>query len=518
MMGLKLRAALLSLVASTLPGCTSRSWQARLFPPDAPELRQASPDRPFLKAHGKDGSVAVLERWSIDPAAGVLSGEGLAFDADRKLVGSGHLELRTETLALLETNRPETVMRGGVAFIGVALAGTALLGAYCLSNPKACFGSCPTIYADEGGRPRLVAEGFSASIARSLEATDVDALDLRGPHPAELVLTMRNEAEETHYVRSVRLLAVPRPAGGRIYRAGDRFLPAGREAPPLRCAGADGDCLAQVSVADGAEYRSLAGASDLAEEERIELAFPAPKGPAGLVIRARNSLLNTFVFYQGLAWLGTRAGEVFARLDAMAPDETPPFTEWARLLGRARVEVLSRDGWREVGNFGEVGPIAWETEIVPLPADLPEGELRVRLRLTRGNWKIDRLAIAELVGPAVQPVPIPVAEVRRDGAADPSARARLRGEGARLVSVPRDAWSLVFPLPEPLRDAELFLESRGYYHEWMRQSWLAEEDPGAAVALVRDPREALRRLAPAWKRLEPDAERVFWQSRIGEAR
>ncbi len=58
---------------------------------------------------------------------------------------------------------------------GISLAVTA----YCIANPKACFGSCPTFYLeDEGGREpeRPQAEGFSESIARVLEARDIDAL------------------------------------------------------------------------------------------------------------------------------------------------------------------------------------------------------------------------------------------------------------------------------------------------------------------------------------------------------
>jgi hypothetical protein len=255
--------------------------------------------------------------------------------------------------------------------------------------------------------------------------------------------------------------------------------------------------------------------TDLAEQEVIELAFPAPAGPTGLVIRARNSLLNTFVFYQGLAWLGGRAGETFAKLETMSPGEAPAFTKWERMLARAEVEVWTRSGWKATGGFGEIGPIAKETQLVPLPADLPPGEVKVQLRLTRGNWKLDRLSLAELAGPAVEPAVIPAIEVRRNGVADAVALSRLRGEGTRLVSVPGDAWTIRFPLPDALHDAELFLESRGYYIEWMREQWIAEEDPAAAVALLRDPEGALRRLAPAWKRMEPGVEKIFWQSRMG---
>jgi hypothetical protein len=70
----------------------------------------------------------------------------------------------------------------------------------------------------------------------------------------------------------------------------------------------------------------------------------------------------------------------------------------------------------------------------------------------------------------------------------------------------------------PAGDPELFLESRGYYYEWMRPSWLAEEDLGELARLAFDSRRELKRLAPRYKRLEPDMDRVFWNSRLGAER
>jgi len=509
------RLAVLVTSLALATGCQDLVWQARLLPPDSPELRAADPAAPYLKAHGRDGGVTVLAGWTADPAARTLAGEGRRFDADRRLVSTGPVTLGYDEVALVETNRPEVLERTEFAVLGVTAGATLGVALLCAANPKACFGSCPTFYEGADGVGPVLAEGFSAAIARPLEQTDVDALDLTGPRGPVVRLTMRNEALETHFVRSVRLLAVPRPGAGRIYRAGDAYLPADRELAPTACLGAAGDCLAAVADDDALEYRSPAGAHDLAEQEVIELRFPRPAGRAGLVVRGRNSLLNTFVFYQGLAWLGTRAGDAFARLEALAPGALPPLDEWARILGQAEVEVLGPAGWTRAGEFGEVGPIARETQLVPLPEAAPGPEVRVRLRLTRGNWKLDRLALAELTGPPVAPVAIPPAAVLRRGAPDPVARGRLHGEGGRLVSLPGDAWTLEFPLPPELSGAALFLESRGYYLEWMRQEWLKEEDPRAAVALLTRPREALRRLAPAYKRIEEDAERTFWRSKLG---
>jgi hypothetical protein len=47
----------------------------------------------------------------------------------------------------------------------------------------------------------------------------------------------------------------------------------------------------------------------------------------------------------------------------------------------------------------------------------------------------------------------------------------------------------------------------------MRDEWIAEEDPAQAMALLTDPRAALRRLAPEFKKQEAGMEDLFWKSR-----
>ncbi len=46
-----------------------------------------------------------------------------------------------------------------------------------------------------------------------------------------------------------------------------------------------------------------------------------------------------------------------------------------------------------------------------------------------------------------------------------------------IVTLPGDAYQLAYRLPEHPERYELFLESRGYYLEWMRREWMADESP-----------------------------------------
>jgi hypothetical protein len=91
-------------------------------------------------------------------------------------------------------------------------------------------------------------------------------------------------------------------------------------------------------------------------------------------------------------------------------------------------------------------------------------------------------------------------------------RGRAPATGFPIVTQPGDAYDFTYQLPAGAQ-YELFLDSRGYYLEWMRKEWLHETQPLAALKMLLDPAQALRDLAPAFKQLEPQAEALFWSSR-----
>ncbi len=72
---------------------------------------------------------------------------------------------------------------------------------------------------------------------------------------------------------------------------------------------------------------------------------------------------------------------------------------------------------------------------------------------------------------------------------------------------------LEYDLPADGEGLEFFLEARGFYLEWMRQSWLAEESDWKLGKLFTRPATALRDLAPSYRELEPRIEAMFWESR-----
>jgi hypothetical protein len=504
------RIAFAALTLASVAACNV--WTIRRNVADPGQVASLDHRAPFLKAHQRDGSVYVLRAWVLDSAARVVRGTGTRLDVNRRVVASGDLSAPLDSTLLLESN---IVSRhGSQTAMTIMTVVSAALTVTCLSNPKACFGSCPTFYVSDGQRPVLQAEGFSASIAPALEATDVDALYRARPAGRALTVTMTNEAYETHVVRYVDVLAAPRPPNGRVFATDDHTFWNGTDiTSPSSCRVGGVECTWAVTTLDGTEWYDRADTADLGAREVIDLEFPSmPAGRAGLVIGSRQTLLTTFLMYQTYAWLGSTLGEYLARLQRGDLAVLQQLGALSNALGQIEVQVPdAATGWRTVGLTSEVGPIAEDVRVVPLPP-LPPGVRQLRLRLTKGLWRIDYVAVAALDGP-VQPARLRPLRARKDGHDDVAVSRAMRERTAPLTTMVGDRWDFEYELPPDFRNQELFLETRGYYLEWLRDAWVAEEDAARASGMLNDPRRTFRDLAPAFKRLEGSMEQTFWSSR-----
>lgn len=233
-----------------------------------------------------------------------------------------------------------------------------------------------------------------------------------------------------------------------------------------------------------------------------------PGERAAIAIGARQTLVTTFLLYQGLAYLGTTASSWLATLERGDSNARGSGNRLLHALGGIEVQIAERDTWRTVGEAYETGPLATDVHLIVLPEGVT-GQ-RVRLRIAKGVWRIDMVGLATLTGRAV---PIRIAPRSIRGTLGPEyAAGRRVADRFPIVTMPGDAYQLDYRLP-PGKDYELFLDSRGYYLEWMREQWLTEERPLSALGMLIDPVHALKDLAPAFKRFEPEAEATFWRSR-----
>jgi hypothetical protein len=509
-----------------LAGCAAiKSVHRTTVPPSrAAALPQ---NAPFLKSHMRDGSLYVLSNWAVTTGDSTVRGEGRHFDQARRPLSAGTYRIPLDSVALFEANVVQT--SSAVGAYSVLTAVTAIGAIVCITNPKACFGSCPTFYADDD-TTTVQAEAFSSSVAPSLEATDVDALYRVHPRSPSLRLRMTNEAFETHVVRYVDLLAVAHGDGERVGRTPEGEFRRFRDpVPPAHVVGAGrapgGDAAVGLLAAfDGRERFSLADSNDLAARESIELEFPARDDPApmGFLIAARQTLMTTYLYYQTLAYLGRGAGDWLAMLERSGGAGRSLVEGIGRRLGTIDVAVPdSSGGWRRAGCVGETGPIATDVYLVPLPERAPStagrdrGPVRVRLEMTKGMWRIDHAALVSL-GEAATADRIVATEVRRDGVVCPEALRSLIRRDDPIVALPGDVYTLVYPLPASPERYEYFLEARGWYLEWLREEWMKEENGAYARQAFLDPSGALRRLAPEFKAAEPRLEGLFWSSRYAK--
>lgn len=512
---------LVLVLMGSMIGCSPvRQWEPELLsdPSSAPSERAA----PYLKAHLHSGELVVLSGWSV-PGEGDarLEGYGVRYSVDRIQGTPGPQSLPLDSVALLEANRRETVE--AFAFAGLALwtGISTLITAACVSDPKACFGSCPTFYLDEGPSGPPVAEGFSASVARVLEANDVDALPEPRGVGLEYAILMRNEAPETHAIRSVHLLATRRSPGRLVYAlSGGGFRDGSHALEPTGCtvvgSSPEINCSEAIRHPDGEELFSPADSTDLAAREWVEVVLPAVRQgtDAGILIRGRASLLSTFLFYQALAYAGENAGSWVAAVERGDRNLARRVTGIYDAVGPVDVLLEQNGDWIEIGSFGEAGPIAADEQVVALP-HLPEEPVRIRLRMAKGAWRIDRVGLVELGG-EVEPEVLPPIRVERISGAVPSEVAldRLLDPTRHLVTQRGDAYRIHFRLPAPGAELSLFLDSRGFYYEWMRKQWIAETSPAMLALLLTEPETALRRLAPRFKAREAKMEETFWSSRF----
>ena len=484
-----------------------------------------------LKAHLADGSTVIF-RDGARIAGGLITGRGQAF-----ALLDDALPVRRDTVSLasvvgVETFETKALVAQSVA---VSLAATAAAAVATAGALVAIFGSCPTIYADSGAGPVLQAEGFSYAIAPLLEHRDLDPLSVRPGADGVIRLELRNEALETHFINHVELVAVRHaPELAAVPDQNGRPVLVGARRPLVRAHDRVGrDLRATLAVADERLFSSAPATVNAAHAGDVDdwIDIEADGLPAGdslaVVLRLRNSLLNTVLLYDGILggvdaadWLSTGMLGIGTAVD---------LSRWyVQTMGmHAIVEgvppVVQKDGRTGAqARLGDVGPIAFRDVAMVLPRSSRDARgARVRLRFVADDWRIDRVEIAGVVSrPIVERVPlarvmVPVPAHGGPPAADVAALAALHEADDRYLETrPGQRMSLEFA-PARSRDASAsttyLIAWQGWYREWIRGAWLAAPtrttpwvpgDSAVATALAR------------WRVKREPMEREFYASRI----
>jgi len=431
-----------------------------------------------VKVHLTDGSTVIFPN-GMTITGDTVEGSGERYDLT--LTTSLPItSLSLDDVVAMESFRTE-VDRAKTVLVSAATSVAAVaLGALAA---VAIFGSCPTIYSDAFGETVLEAEAFSYSIAPLFEARDVDRLTTRADPSGTVSLEVRNEALETHYLNHLELLEVihephelvlPDHQGraivvGTRHPAGAIVDRAGRDLRRTLAVAADGEVFSTAAA-------TLQGASETDLMDYIDLEFPAPVAAdeVALVLRLRNSLLNTVLLYdvmlggqgaRALDWVGQDLERIGPAMDLAL---------WYTQRMGLRVAVWEDGDYREVARIPDSGPIAYTDVAVLVP--VPPGDvLRIRLSFVADSWHIDKLAIATAVRrPTVRSIPIERV-VASDGTEDFPAQSSLRApDESYLQTTPGQKFSVHFDVgPPPLgRERTFLLASQGYYIEWIRHDWI----------------------------------------------
>jgi len=511
----RLRPLASAFLSVFLAGCViSRGVKVEPVAPAAAEVH--SP----VKAHLKDGSTVVFPH-GVKLEAGFLKGKGTRHDLTLKS-SEPISSVPLDDVAAMESFHDDVNTPATAGLTLLATAAT-VVGAAILA--VAIFGSCPTVYSDpetHGSKARLEAETFSYSIAPLFESRDLDRLAAGAGPDGHLRLEIRNEALETHYINQVQLLEVRhRPGDEVLPDQGGRPLAVGARSAPTRARTRAGTDVTRVLArADGEVFqtdpRTLAAARDGDPDDWIDLTFKPPPGdgPRVLVLKARNSLLTTVLFYDVmLADAGLGALDWLGRdLDRIS--DAVELGRFAQKHMGLRVTVWTGDAFQEVARISDTGPIAWHDVAVSLPATPGATEIRVRLEFLADAWRIDSVALAELA-PSGVPRVLPVAEVTGPtGVPEPAAqKSLLLPDRDYLQTSPGQRFFVRFD-PEPLATGEtrtFLLSAQGYYTEWIRGDWLRSSRPSRAfVPADAAVGEALAR----WRRERASLEARFEKLRV----
>jgi len=488
-----------------------------------------TPTKVFLK----DSSVAIFNKGFTaedDTIKGVGTRHWLTYDIEKD-----HLQIPIDSIATMttyqRTQNEGTIL--GSAILGVT--GTILtpLSVYCISCPKCCFGSCPTVYTTDGENYELEAELFSYSLSRFFQETDVDRLIQKPTKEGLFSLRLTNEALETHYINQFLLQAVHHPQNSTIYPTADgNIVSVGQLKSPSSVSDSYGrDIKSLLSNRDTSWFKGVSDRFEKAENSlsrdwlTLTMAVPDTADTVKLVLKLRNTLLSTALFYDVvLASQGLKALEWTHRLNSDSLYAALYHMAYGSFSGMdIKVQYFDQQRkpfWKQVNSFRDVGPIAWKELAVELPVYRDtQGEMSIRLEWFPDNFMIDFLGYdieSNISNEAITSEQLtPTVVENNKGEATPEIITKIAAKDVNfLITNPGDTYYFHYMVPTKEETATtLLLRSSGYYTEWLRGSWITSPK-GEYTFNLFEPDKTLEKLKQSWKDNRSLLESTFFKTRI----
>lgn len=418
----------------------------------------------------------------------------------------------------------------GSVLLGIFGTPMTFLGIYCLACPKCCFGSCPTVYASDGGSYHFEAELFSYSISKYFQESDLDRLRIQIPKNGKLRLRVSNEALETHYINQFSLVTVNHPLGTKVFPSPEGGIISTSElSSPISVINSEGENVSRlVNSYDSLWYRSdssmVKNLEWNAHKDWLDLKINAPsnENSAKLVFRLRNTLLSTVLFYDVvLASQGVNAVTWTEKMNAN-PLYAAQFNTLYKMYAGIKIKVLRKGEWETRSSIGDIGPIAWKDMAVEIPLKKDDAnqkdELNVRLEFFTDNFMIDYIACK--VGSSAEDS-LFISESLPSEILDDNTKQKddvlsliQNDDSQYLVTNPGESYYFNYDLkPAPRMQTTLFIRSKGYYIEWSRGGWLTSQQSDHAFNLWNID-QTISELKESWLGNRDLLENEFFKNRI----
>lgn len=446
------------------------------------------------------------------------------------IFGSGKLVWRQIKLPLdsiaAMTDYKETTSSArnfGSFFLGLTGPPLTILGVYCISCPKCCFGSCPTVYTYDGEKYNLDAELFSECISRQLENNDIDMLKQNPIHDT-LQLKITNEALETHYINKFELIAAEHPDGTDLYPTIDnKLMLVSACVSPISAITKEGNNITGLlSGNDNKYYRT--GVKSVLELKKgpafdwIDIKIPPSKNKTiKMILKYRNTLLSTELLYDIVLGSQGIKGMEWTRKMNEDPEYAAQFKMLYDTFSGININLFGNGNWKYFGKFKDAGPLNWKYIAAELPVS-SSGSQTIRLKFIPDDFMIDYVAFdtTSVSNDLIKTQKIYPFEIT-DGLgnnADSILQYIKYDDSNYLKTEPGDCYYLNYKLPVKNNFKETaIIYSKGYYNEWIRGGWINNKNTAYTFNLY-DVNGTLSHLADGWIENSKLLEREFFHSRF----
>ena len=476
------------------------------------------------KVFKSDNSIILFPRgYFIDE--NFIRGEGIVEDNNTFQQKWKTINLPLDSITAMTTYEETTsdTRNFGSFFLGLTGPPLTFLGIYCISCPKCCFGSCPTVYVYDGKNYNLEAELFSECISKQLENSDIDLLKEKVTEDT-LKLKITNEALETHYINKFEIVFAEHPTGTKLFPSIDhRFLLISKPEQPFTAITKDGANITDLLKQDDNKY-FRSGVKKVSELKSgpvfdwIDIKIPASKNSdSKLILKYRNTLLSTTLLYNVvLASQGAAGLNWTKKMNEDAVYASQFKTVYDEFSG-IKIKIFNNGSWNNVGKFKDAGPLNWKYIEAKLPV-FNSDTLLLRLEFIPDNFMIDYIAVDTSTSPQdyIKTEITYPCEIK-DGRGTPMDslfKYIKKGDLNYLKTEPGDSYYLNYNVPKKNNCEETALVySKGYYNEWIRGSWINDKDPRYTFNLY-DIQGTLSYLADSWNEDSKLLEKEFFHSRF----